>query len=59
MSAVEERRRNVQERASSRPPPWAWECMAAMEGMGRVERVVRVARRAVRKERVLEGEGRG
>lgn len=50
--------RKVVLRASSRPPPRAREEMAVMLGMGRAERAVRVARRVVRKVRVLEVRGR-
>lgn len=55
MVAEAEKTRNVDARASSRPPPRAMEDMAAMEGMGREERLLRVWRRVWRNWRVLDG----
>jgi hypothetical protein len=57
--ALEAKTRSDAHRASSRPPPKASEETAAMEGMGSVERRVKVARRCVRKARVLLGAGGG
>lgn len=54
-----EKTRNVHARASSSPPPSAMEDIAAIEGMGSEERVLRVWRRWVRKLRVLRGWLRG
>ena len=42
MVAEVEKMRKVDARASSRPPPRAMEDIAAMEGMGREERLLRV-----------------
>lgn len=53
--AVLEKTRKVDARANSRPPPRAIDDIAAMEGMGREERLLRVWRREVRKFRVLMG----
>ncbi len=52
---MEEKTRKLVARASSRPPPKAVLDMAEMVGMGRVERVVRVRRREVRKVEILGG----
>lgn len=57
--ALDAKTRKVVESASSRPPPRASEETALMVGRGRVERVVRVARRVVRKVSVLWGMGEG
>jgi hypothetical protein len=52
-TALEVRTRKWAASASSRPPPRAREEMAAMVGIGRVERAVRVVRRVRRNAAVL------
>lgn len=46
--AVDENTRKFVARASSRPPPKAWEEIAVMDGIGREASRVRVLRRVVR-----------